>query len=100
MCILNAAPGYNAAYWNIHERNFSYRENTHWVNETTRLYFFITVAMILKNRMFYQNIRTVSSFLNVEIWKPFLNYTRIHSLITGMPITGNSHVPILNRPGC
>ncbi|GAB2773507.1 hypothetical protein GCM10027275_15610 [Rhabdobacter roseus] len=33
-------PGYNAAYWNLHERYFSEREGTFWVNEKYPLIFF------------------------------------------------------------
>ncbi|CAG5004447.1 hypothetical protein DYBT9275_03372 [Dyadobacter sp. CECT 9275] len=33
-------PGYNAAYWNIHERKFLYSENTHLVNGKHPLIFF------------------------------------------------------------
>ena len=32
--------GYNAAYWNLHERTFSVADNTHFVNETQPLVFF------------------------------------------------------------
>ena len=33
-------PGYNAAYWNLHERQFSRGDNTHFVNESNPLVFF------------------------------------------------------------
>ncbi|MCY7350554.1 MAG: glycosyl transferase [Cytophagaceae bacterium] len=33
-------PGYNAAYWNLHERNFSQTGEQWWVNETVPLLFF------------------------------------------------------------
>ncbi|WP_031526906.1 glycosyl transferase [Dyadobacter crusticola] len=33
-------PGYNAAYWNLHERVFSKKENTFFVNENNPLIFF------------------------------------------------------------
>ncbi|TLU99173.1 glycosyl transferase [Dyadobacter luticola] len=33
-------PGYNAAYWNLHERTFSEDNHTHFVNENNPLIFF------------------------------------------------------------
>lgn len=33
-------PGYNAAYWNLHERTFSYQNGTYFVNEEHPLVFF------------------------------------------------------------
>lgn len=33
-------PGYNAAYWNLHERTFSFRNGTYFVNEVNPLIFF------------------------------------------------------------
>lgn len=33
-------PGYNAAYWNLHERTFSLRDNTYFVNQEYPLIFF------------------------------------------------------------
>ncbi|MHA4738452.1 glycosyl transferase [Dyadobacter sp. MSC1_007] len=33
-------PGYNAAYWNLHERTFSFRDDTYFVNGDNPLIFF------------------------------------------------------------
>jgi hypothetical protein len=37
---LERNPGYNAAYWNLHERMFSFRQDTWFVNEHNPLVFF------------------------------------------------------------
>lgn len=39
-CYIEKDPGYNAAYWNLHERTFSRREGTFFVNEIHPLHFF------------------------------------------------------------
>lgn len=33
-------PGYNAAYWNLHERTFSNQNGTYYVNDSFQLFFF------------------------------------------------------------
>jgi hypothetical protein len=37
---IERSPGYNAAYWNLHERVFSQRDGIHYVNEDKPLIFF------------------------------------------------------------
>ncbi len=39
-CYIESNPGYNAAYWNLHERLFSRQDDTFMVNEQHPLHFF------------------------------------------------------------